>query len=519
MMCGIMNRTNNAIRNIIWGIVGKIVTLGMPFLTRTVMIYTMGMEYVGLGSLFTSILQVLSFAELGIGSTLVFSMYKPIAEGDDEKVCALLNFYRKTYRIIGGIILSIGLFMLIFLKYLIAGDIPDGINIQLLFVIYLINNVLGYFLFAYKQSLFTASQRIDMISKIGMVLQLVSNICQIFVLVIFRDYYFYVIIIPIITCINNIIIAYLTNRYYPQYKCCGVLEKKELSSIKKKVSGMMFQKIGGIVLTSVDTLVISSFLGLVQLAQYQNYYYIISALFGILTVIQQSLVAGIGNSVALESFGKNYINFKKFNFVYIWIVSWCTICLLCLFQPFMELWVGKSNTFSNYIMVLFCFYFYIYKWCDMLAVYQEACGIWWESKFVPLTAAMVNLITNIFLIKIIGIAGVLISTIISILFIYDTGYARVLFNTYFRKVNKGLFKFWIRQGKYFITLMMVSFITVLICDFVIIDNIMGKLIIRSLICILLPNLLFILIWKKFPEFQYIKEILKKISRKKDVKDD
>ena len=98
-----MSRTENASRNIVWGILSKVISLGLPFVTRTVMIYTMGMQYVGLGSLFTSILQVLSFAELRIGSALAFSIYKPIVEGADDKVCALLNFYRKTYRVIGWV--------------------------------------------------------------------------------------------------------------------------------------------------------------------------------------------------------------------------------------------------------------------------------------------------------------------------------------------------------------------------------------------------------------------------------
>lgn len=257
-----MNRTENASRNIVWGILNKAITLGVPFITRTVMIYTMGMRYVGLGSLFMSILQVLSFAELGIGSALVFSMYKPIAEKDDAKVCALLNFYKKTYRVIGTVILVLGLLIMPFLKYFIASDLPEGINLQVLFSIYLLNNILGYFLFAYKQSLFTASQRTDMISKIGMGLQLVSGIAQILILILSQNYYLYVSVIPIITCLNNLCVGILTDRYYPQYRCKGTIKKEELRSIEKKVGGMVFQKIGGIVLSSVDTIVISAFLGL-----------------------------------------------------------------------------------------------------------------------------------------------------------------------------------------------------------------------------------------------------------------
>ena len=501
-----MSRTENASRNIFWGVFNKVVSLGLPFVTRTVMIYTMGMQYVGLGSLFSSILQVLSFAELGIGSALVFSMYKPLAEGNDDKVCALLNFYRNAYRIIGSIILLLGLVIMPFLKKLIAGDLPDGVNLQALFSIYLINNILGYFLFTYKQSLFAASQRMDIISRIGIGLQLLSNVMQILVLVLFHNYYLYVIVIPVITCLNNLCIGVLTDKYYPQYKCRGDLEKTELKVIEKKVSGMVFQKIGGIVLSSVDTIVISAFLGLTTLAFYQNYYYIITSIFGFLAVIMESIIAGVGNSVATETTNKNYNDFKKFNFIYIWIVAWCTTCLLCLYQPFMRLWVGKENMFGYGMVVLFALYFYIHKWCDMLYVYQEACGIWWETKFVPLFAAIVNLILNIILVKIIGLPGILISTIMAVLFIYDTGYAKVLFNTYFRKIQGGLKEYWARQIIYLLSALFASTVTVMICSFIEIQSLLLKLIINGVICMIIPNLIFTLIWRNLPEFDYIKVI-------------
>lgn len=508
-----MSRTENASRNIFWGVFNKVVSLGLPFATRTVMIYTMGMQYVGLGSLFSSILQVLSFAELGIGSALVFSMYKPMAEGDDDKVCALLNFYRNAYRIIGSIILLFGLVMMPFLENLIAGDLPEGVNLQALFSIYLINNILGYFLFAYKQSLFTASQRMDIISRIGMGLQLLSNVCQILLLVLLRNYYLYVIVIPVITCLNNLCIGVLTDKYYPQYKCRGNLEKKELKVIKKKVGGMVFQKIGGIVLSSVDTIVISAFLGLTTLAFYQNYYYIITSIFGFLTVIMQSIIAGVGNSVATETTNKNYNDFKKFNFIYIWIVAWCTTCLLCLYQPFMRLWVGKENMFEYGMVVLFALYFYVHKWCDMLYVYQEACGIWWETKFVPLVAAIVNLIVNIILVKVIGLPGILISTIVAVVFIYDTGYSKVLFNTYFRTIQGGLKKYWTRQLFYLLTAVLASAVTGIICSFIKIPSSLVTIIINGVICVVVPNLIFILIWRNLPEFGYAKVILNRIVGK------
>ncbi len=192
------SRTKNATRNIVWGVMNKGISIFLPFLVRTVMIYKMGLQYVGLGSLFSAILQVLSFAELGVGSALVFSMYEPMERGNEEKINALLNYYRKAYRIIGGVILAIGMILLPFLKYLIKGEAPSEINLYYLFGIYLLNNVLGYFLYAYKQSLFMASQRVDRVSVINSLTQVLMCLLQIISLLVLGNYYVYAAIIPIV---------------------------------------------------------------------------------------------------------------------------------------------------------------------------------------------------------------------------------------------------------------------------------------------------------------------------------
>ena len=504
------NRTKNASRNIIWGTINKFIMLVLPFLTRTVMIYTMGMQYVGLGSLFTSILQVLSFAELGIGSALVFSMYKPMAEEDEETVSALLNFYRRTYRVIGLVILVLGLMIMPFLDKLIAKDLPSGINIYVLFSIYLLNNVLGYFLFAYKQSILTASQRVDLISKISMILHMVSGITQIIILICTHNYYLYAAVVPVVTCLNNILVGIITNKHYPQFKCKGEIDGKELGSIKKKVGGMVFQKIGSIVLSSVDTIVISAFLGLVSLALYQNYFFVIKSIFGFLAVIMQSVISSVGNSVVLETVEKNYADFKKFNFVYVWIVTWCTTALVCLYQPFMELWIGRENMLSFGMVVLFSIYFFVHKWCDILYVYQEACGIWWETKFVPGIAAIVNLVINIILVQFIGLPGILLSTIVAVVFIYDTGYAIVLFKTYFKRIDHGLKSYWLRQSAYFLAAILSAVSTYLICNIITVDSVMIHLLISTILCFIVPNIILTIIWFKTPEFIEAKNLGKKL---------
>jgi len=268
---------------------------------------------------------------------------------------------------------------------------------------------------------------------------------------------------------------------------------------------MVFQKIGGIVLSSAYTVVISAFLGLTSLALYQNYYCIIISLFEFLLVVMQSVISAVGNSVALESVDKNYSDFKKFNFIYIWIVSWSTACLLCLYQPFMEIWVKKVNMLGMEMVILFTVYFFVHKWCDMLYVYQEACGIWWETRFVPLIAAILNLTVNIALVQRIGLPGILISTIVAVIFIYVTGYAQVLFKTYFKSIH-GLKSYWLRQGFYFFSAIIASLVAYFICDKIVVSNIVLKLILNGMVCIVVPNLILLALWFNLPEFKLAIEL-------------
>lgn len=494
-----LSRTENASRNILWGVLSRIISLGVPFATRTVMIYTFGMRYVGLGSLFTSIIQVLSFAELGVGSALVFSMYKPMAEGDDAKVSALLNLYRKAYRIIGLIIFAAGLLIMPFLDYLVADDFPEGINPQILFSLYLINNIAGYFLFAYKQSLFNASQRVDMISKISMFLQLLSGTSQIIILLTVKNYYIYVAVIPIITILNNLVLGVLADRAFPQYKCEGIVSRIEKKEIEKKVGGMLFQKIGNIVLQTADTLIISSFLGLKILGIYNGYYYIITTLFGFIGVIQQAMIPSIGNSVVTDTVEKNLKDFRKFQLLYLWIVIWCCACLLGLYQPFIRLWQGPQNMLSNDIVVLLVAYFFTYKMGDINWMYREAMGLWWEARFVPLVSALVNLIVNILLVRIIGLPGIIISTIFSLVIVTFPWSSKVLFSYYFKSI-KEWHSYMIRTGLYFVSMLIVLYITWKICIFIPGQGV-GNLILRGIICVIVPNILLIALNIKNPDFR------------------
>lgn len=483
------NRVKNIKRNIISGIVNKTIMMLFPFVIRTIIIWKLGIEYVGLSSLFTSLLQILSLAELGVGTAIVYSMYKPLVENDTKLISALLNMYKKIYRIIGIVILSIGIIITPLLKFFISGSYPDDINIYILFIIYLVNTVSSYFLFAYKQSLLLANQRNDVENNILSISYFIMYILQIIAIVFTKNYYFYIIFLPICTIAINLIRNEYTKKKYPQYNCSGELPKEVKQDMKKRVFGLLLSRICQVCRNSFDSIVISMFLGLAILGKYQNYYYIINTIAGFLTIITTSIVAGIGKNIVIKTKEENYEEFELFQFGYNWIASWCTVCLLCLYQPFMEIWIGKDNLMPFSLVIFMCIYFYALRIGDVVAVYKEATGIYWEDRYRPILESVVNLVLNFALVYILGVNGVVISTIISILFINIPWAAVVLHKTYFKTSPS---KYFLNILKNIIILLFISILTYSMC-LLVNEKIYMTLIIRGIICIVVPNIILILV--------------------------
>ena len=342
------NRTKNASRNIIWGGVSKVVLMIMPFFIRTIFIYTIGLEYLGLTSLFTSVLQILSLAELGFATAVVYSLYKPLADNDVDMVCAVMAFLKKVYLCVGSVILLLGIGASFFLPNFIHGDIPEDINIYVLFYLYLANTVISYFFAGYKTALLTANQRDDISSKVITFASVVQYLLQGAVLLLFRNFYLYVIVLLLITLSINALNAYFAKKYFPQYVAKGKLSKEQVKPMVKQIGGLLISRICAVSRNAVANILISSFIGLLSLAIYSNYLYIMTSVQGLLTIIGASILAGVGNSIVKESEEKNYKDFKKFNFLYMWISGWCFCCMVNLYQPFISLWVGKESTMPLY---------------------------------------------------------------------------------------------------------------------------------------------------------------------------
>ena len=500
-------RTKNTLRNIVFGSLNRVINIVLPFITRTVILYIMGTQYLGLSSLFSSILSFLSLTELGIGAAMVYSMYKPIAENDNTTIRALLNLYKRLYRIIGAVILGLGLCLMPFLTILVPEELPPDINLYLLYFIYLSNAVLSYWLFAYKNALIQAYQRNDINSKIASVITTVSYAVMLLSLFLTRNYYAYVIWLPIFTVITNILRLIFVNRNFPGLEPAGEVSPELKKSIFKKTAALIGTKLNTVVLNAADNLVMSAYLGLTAIAMYGNYHYIMTSIIGFLGIAYSSMTAGLGNSLQTDSLDANYRNFEKFSFINSWVVGWCTVCLVCLYQPFMRIWVGEELMFPFYVVLEMGLYFYVYQIRKIPVVYKDAAGIWWEDRFRPYVCMITNVVLNIALVQIIGISGIILSTVFSLL-ISIPWENYTIFKYVFHRSSRSYY------GKMFLsagTMLLAGAATLLICS--LLGNSIPAFLLKGCICVVVPNAIFALLNCKRPEFREAMNLVQRILKR------
>ena len=490
-------------RGIIFGVLNKSIMIIMPFIIRSILIHKIGTEYAGLSSLFTSILRVLNVAELGFASAATFSLYKPIAEEDTDKICALLSFYRKIYYTIGAVILTAGLALMPFLDKLIKDSYPSDISLQALYLIYLVDSAASYFLFSYKNLILNAYQRVDVISIISTILHLVMYAGQIIALVVFRAYYPFVISIVVFTIANNLTVAWYVSKKFPQYVCRGKLTKEERKDIIKNSYGMLLFKICQTTRNSLDTVFISAFIGLTAAAIYGNYYQIFAGIVSIQTIIRESMKGGIGNKIALNSPEKNHQDMLVFMYMYAWLSGICTACMLCLYQPFVRMWVGADHMLDEPTMIMFCVYFYIMSMGSIRFLYHQSAGLFWKKRYWTVAEALINVIGNFILVQVWGMFGVVCSTIISLVtvdFFYST---TIVYDYYFKNGKIGVY--FLKHGIYLLITAAGCIPAYLICRLITRGGIPG-LLIRLAICLAVSNVIFFLGYRFLPEYHEAKKI-------------
>ncbi len=493
------SRTARSVRNIIWAFINKIVVIIMPFVVRTVILYKLGAEYTGVNSLFTSLLAMLSLAELGFSNAMVYCMYEPIHNNDTETICAIMKLYKRIYRMIGLFILNAGIVVLFFVPKFIKGPVPTDINIYILYLMYLVNTVVSYFLFAYKASLLTAYQRNDIISMVGVSCNMIMYIIQIANLLLISNFYAYTVVLPVCTIATNIIYECVSKKLYPEIVCCGEVTFDLKSKIKKRVIGVMLYKFSSTTRTSFDSVIISSFLGLTILTQYQNYFMIISSAIGVLSVISNAVTASVGEAIVSKCIDDNYNDFRKFVFIYMWLSGFCAVCIYVMIQPFMRLWVGEQLMLDSTMTILFTVYFYAQTMGDMVFLYRTAAGLWWQDRIRPVVETVTNILLNFLFVKMWGIYGVILATITTLFFINFFWGAQVLFKHYFKRNMNEYLRIQIVQAV--ITCVCCS-VTGYICS-----NLSNEIISsvwKMVLCIIVPNVIYYLCYYRSSIFKEAK---------------
>lgn len=429
-------RLLNVSRNIIVGVLGKILSSIFPFLTRTLIIRLIGIEYLGVNGLFSSILSILSLSELGFGSAIVFSMYSPLANKDEEKVNALLNLYRTIYRCVGLFIIIAGFCLIPFIDKLITGSIPEDLSLVAVYVLFLINTALSYLMSAYRASLLSANQREDLNSIVDLGSNLIMYILQLVVLLFTRDYMLYLIAMPVGVFIANTARYFVSRHFFPQYQCRGKVDKDELLIIKKNVISLVGSKLSSIVMRSSDTIVLSTMFGLNVVGIYSNYSYVLTVLDGFFYIFFNGLTASVGNKLVCESLESNKKVFMQISQVSTILAGTCCICLVCLTQDFIRIWAGPGLLLPDSAVVSLALYIYFQKVLDGLTVYRGAQGLYWEDRYRPLIQSVFYIVLNIIFIKVKGANGLYLASVLTVLLINLPMLHRLVFNHGFADISK-----------------------------------------------------------------------------------
>lgn len=497
-------RIISSIKNLIFAFGGQFLGIIISFIARIVFLKILTTEYLGLNGLFTNILTILSLAELGIGLAMNFSLYKPLAEQNKEKIKSLMYLYKKAYMIIGFVILILGVAISPLLPFFIKEmpNIPE--NIYLIYILFVVNTGISYF-FSYKRALIISDQKryISTIYRYGF--YFVLNVAQIIALILTKNYILFLVLQAIFTLVENICISIKADKMYPYLKEKNIekLAIEEKREIKKNVFAMVFHKVGAILVNATDNIIISKFLGLVWTGLYANYYFIINALNTVIGQIFSSVIASVGNLGATEDKEKLYDVFKKTFFINFWIFGFCSICLYILFNHFITLWIGEQYLISIGIVLILVIMFYMSGMRTSVVTFKEALGLFWYDRYKPIFEVVINLSVSIILVQKIGLAGVFIGTIVSTLTTVFWIEPLVLYKYGFKGNLLEYFKLYF---KYTIITIIVGAITILIINTLFTSTTIISFIGKLLLSIGIPNLCFVLLFRKTEEFRYFENL-------------
>lgn len=510
-------RTNNAIRNGITAILSHIVSLIFGFFVQAFFVKKLGTEYLGLNGLFSNIFSMLSIVELGIGSAIVFNLYKPIAENDYEKIKSLMKFYKRCYYGIALIILILSIILMPFINIIVGKIIIDTNTIYLVYILFIIDTICSYIM-SYNRSMLYASQQNYIIDIVHVAYLFIVNSLEILLLLCTNNYILFLIIKIVMKLLENIVLTIIVNHKYQYING----KSKELNNsivkdIKKKVKGLFMHKIGTFLVGGTDNIIISTFLGVSTVGLYSNYFLIINALSTLINQLFSSLKSSIGNLLVEKNEVKNYLVFEKIQFLNFWFAMMSSAGIYIIMENFITFWLGKEYLLSNFVLITLSINNYLYITKLGVGNFKEATGIFYEDRYVALLEAIINIVASIIFVKFLGLGGVFLGTIVSSLLTHLYTFPHIVYKRIFNKEYIDYFK---DNSKYFVFTILVAIVLKLISNYI--DTIFYanfiRLTIKLLLVLFLPTFLISIIYKKNEVYIYyynfIKNKIKKVLKGK-----
>ncbi|TCN22204.1 lipopolysaccharide biosynthesis protein [Mesobacillus foraminis] len=503
-------RTKHSLKNMYIGVVSQIVLVLLGFISRKIFVDNLGIDYLGINGLLTNVLSLMALVESGIGISIVYNLYKPLADGDKKKVIALVQLYKKAYSFLALIVLAISICLYPFLGFLMK----DGGNIEHLTFIYFLfvsKNMISY-LNAHKWSLINADQRGYIITKINLIFQIITMVARIIILITTNSYVLYLVIELLLYLIQTIYSGRIVNNKYPyintKEKFSIDLNTKE--NLVKNIKAMFLHNIGGFMVFGTDNILISSLISVGTVGLYSNYTMIIQQISALVAPVLGGIDASIGNLVATESTEKSYSIFKVYFLVSFWIYSFCVILLFNLLNPFISWWIGDVYILNNLSLFFILLNFYLTGMRTAIATFKNKAGLFTQDKYAPIFEGLINLITSLILFKYYGLAGIFMGTTVSTLL--------TVFWTQPVIVYKNVFKipftrYFIKYGTYSMIMVLVCMITTLACNNLISGGNFLSLIGRGLICLIIPFIFYFVLFYRSEEFKYILNIINSVLTK------
>lgn len=494
-------RTLYAFKNIIANVASVIILTILGFFTRKVFIDSLGVEYLGLNGLLQEVIGMLSLVEGGIGTSIVYNLYKPLAENNKPQIIALVQLYRKIYKFIALAVFVLSLLLYPFLDVFIK----NGENlsyVSLVYFIFVINNIMGY-LMADKWSLIISDQKQYILTKYSIVFQIVVSIVKIFILLYFKNYIAYLIVELFMTLCYNGLIVKLVRRMYPyivtkkKYK----VESEVTKNIVKNVKALFLHSIGGYLLHSTDNIIISSFIGVGMVGLASNYTLIISQAKSLTKPIVTSMKSSIGNLVAQDSIERQYEIYKVVELLNFFLVGTVIIVIYNVITPFITWWLGEDYILSDAIVLVLCINYFVDEIRSPIMMYKYVSGIFTADKYVVFVTAIINLLVSIILVRYLGYMGVLLGTSIAILCTASWNWPRLVYKYTFKKKVFGYYKNYIFSV---LILAIVLFITKSVNNYLFdSQSSFFYIILRSVLSFLIFLIIFFVINIKKPEFLYL----------------